>query len=187
MEEAIFLTRFASKVYVVHRRDKLRASKVMQDKAFANAKIEFVWNSVVEQIHDVDKGEVTGVVLRNLVTDELTELAVDGVFVAIGHTPNTSLFTGQLDMNATGYIVTSGTQDHGRRRVRLRRRAGLHLPAGDHGGGFRLHGGHGRRALPRTPRPHPAGRDDGIVVTGSRSTRRRPPRRRRRRRRPGPA
>ena len=110
MEEAIFLTRFASKVYVVHRRDKLRASKVMQDKAFANAKIEFVWNSVVEQIHDVDKGEVTGVTLRNLVTDAVTPLAVDGVFVAIGHTPNTSLFTGQLDMNATGYLVTSGTK-----------------------------------------------------------------------------
>ena len=110
MEEAIFLTRFASKVYVVHRRDKLRASKVMQDKAFANAKIEFVWNSVVEQIHDVDKGEVTGVMLRNLVTDALTPLAVDGVFVAIGHTPNTSLFTGQLDMNATGYVVTNGTK-----------------------------------------------------------------------------
>ena len=110
MEEAIFLTRFASKVYVVHRRDKLRASKVMQDKAFANAKIEFVWNSVVEQIHDVDKGEVTGVVLRNLLTDELTELAVDGVFVAIGHTPNTSLFAGQLALNATGYINTNGTR-----------------------------------------------------------------------------
>ena len=110
MEEAIFLTRFASKVYVVHRRDKLRASKVMQDKAFANAKIEFVWNSVVEQIHDVDKGEVTGVVLRNLVTDERTELPVDGVFVAIGHTPNTSLFAGQLALNATGYINTNGTR-----------------------------------------------------------------------------
>ena len=110
MEEAIFLTRFASKVYVVHRRDKLRASKVMQDKAFANAKIEFVWNSVVEQIHDADKGEVTGVTLRNIVTDAVTTLAVDGVFVAIGHTPNTSLFTGQLDMNATGYLVTSGTK-----------------------------------------------------------------------------
>ena len=110
MEEAIFLTRFASKVYVVHRRDKLRASKVMQDKAFANAKIEFVWNSVVDEIHDVDKGEVTGVVLRNLVTDERTELPVDGVFVAIGHTPNTRLFTGQLDLNPTGYINTNGTR-----------------------------------------------------------------------------
>ena len=110
MEEAIFLTRFASKVYVVHRRDKLRASKVMQDKAFANAKIEFVWNSVIEQIHDVDKGEVIGVVLRDLVTDALTPLTVDGVFVAIGHTPNTSLFVGQLELNPTGYVVTNGTR-----------------------------------------------------------------------------
>ncbi len=110
MEEAIFLTRFASKVYVIHRRDKLRASKVMQDKAFANPKIEFVWNSVVEEIHDVDKGEVNGVVLRNRVTDERTSLAVDGVFVAIGHTPNTSLFTGQLDLHPTGYVVTNGAK-----------------------------------------------------------------------------
>jgi thioredoxin reductase (NADPH) len=110
MEEALFLTRFASTVYVVHRRDKLRASKVMQDKAFANPKIAWVWNSVVEQIHDVNKGEVTGVTLRNLVTDERTELAVDGVFVAIGHTPNTRLFAGQLDLNPTGYVVTNGTR-----------------------------------------------------------------------------
>jgi thioredoxin reductase (NADPH) len=110
MEEAIFLTRFASTVYVVHRRDKLRASKVMQDKAFANPKIRFVWNSVVEDIHDLDKGEVTGVVLRDLQTGEASELAVDGVFVAIGHTPNTSLFKGQLDLHPTGYIVTEGTR-----------------------------------------------------------------------------
>ena len=110
MEEALFLTRFASLVSVVHRRDKLRASKVMQDKAFANSKIAFVWNSALEEILDVDKGEVTGVVLRNLLTDELTSLEVDGVFVAIGHTPNTGLFKGQLDMNATGYLVTNGTR-----------------------------------------------------------------------------
>jgi thioredoxin reductase (NADPH) len=110
MEEAIFLTRFASKVYVVHRRDKLRASKVMQDKAFANAKIEFIWNTTLEEIQDVGKGEVTGVLLRNLVTGEQSSLAVDGVFVAIGHTPNTSLFKGQLDLNPTGYIVTNGTK-----------------------------------------------------------------------------
>lgn len=110
MEEALFLTRFASTVYVVHRRDKLRASKVMQDKAFANPKIAFVWNSEVEEINDVAKGEVTSVVLRNLLTGERTELPVDGVFVAIGHTPNTSLFVGQLDLNPTGYIVTNGTK-----------------------------------------------------------------------------
>jgi thioredoxin reductase (NADPH) len=110
MEEAIFLTRFASTVYVVHRRDKLRASKVMQDKAFANPKIRFIWNSVVEEIRDVEKGEVTGVLLRDVVTGAATDLEVDGVFVAIGHTPNTSLFKGQLELNPTGYIVTQGTR-----------------------------------------------------------------------------
>jgi thioredoxin reductase (NADPH) len=110
MEEAIFLTRFASKVHVVHRRDKLRASKVMQDKAVANPKIEFIWNSEVAEIRDVERGEVTGVVLRNLLTGQLTELAVDGVFVAIGHTPNTGLFTGQLELTPSGYIVTTGTR-----------------------------------------------------------------------------
>jgi thioredoxin reductase (NADPH) len=110
MEEAIFLTRFASTVYVVHRRDKLRASKVMQDKAFANPKIRFIWNSVVEDIRDLEKGEVTGVVLRDVQTGEASELAVDGVFVAIGHTPNTALFKGQLDLNPTGYILTQGTR-----------------------------------------------------------------------------
>jgi thioredoxin reductase (NADPH) len=110
MEEALFLTRFASNVSVVHRRDKLRASKVMQEKAFANPKIAFVWNTRLEEIQDVDKGEVTGVVLRNLLTDELSTLDVDGVFVAIGHIPNTGLFKGQLDMNAAGYLVTNGTK-----------------------------------------------------------------------------
>jgi thioredoxin reductase (NADPH) len=110
MEEALFLTRFASKVYVVHRREKLRASKVMQDKAIANPKISFIWNSVVEEIRDVEKGEVSSVLLRNVLTEEQTELAVDGVFVAIGHTPNTDLFNGQLDLNPSGYIVTNGTK-----------------------------------------------------------------------------
>ena len=110
MEEAIFLTRFASKVHVVHRRDRLRASKVMQDKAMANPKIEFIWNSELAEIRDVDRGEVNGVLLRNLETGEQTELAVDGVFVAIGHTPNTSLFAGQLELTPSGYIVTSGTR-----------------------------------------------------------------------------
>src|SRR5688572_8318168 len=87
MEEAIFLTRFASHVTVVHRRDSLRASKVMQDKAFANPKIAFEWNAEVEEMTDVSKGEVNGVVIRNLVTGERKTIPVDGVFVAIGHTP----------------------------------------------------------------------------------------------------
>jgi len=106
MEEAIFLTKFASKVTVVHRRDALRASKIMQEKAFANPKIEFAWNSEVEDILDVKKGAVTAMVLRDSVTGERTELPVEGVFVAIGHTPNTGLFKGQLELDENGYIVT---------------------------------------------------------------------------------
>jgi thioredoxin reductase (NADPH) len=111
MEEALFLTRFASEVTVIHRRDKLRASRIMQDKAFAHPKIRFVWNTVVEDVTDVTKGEVTGVVLRNLVTGERSTIAADGVFVAIGHSPNTELFKGQLEMDANGYLRThSGTR-----------------------------------------------------------------------------
>jgi thioredoxin reductase (NADPH) len=110
MEEALFLTRFASKVTVVHRRDKLRASKVMQDKAFANPKIEFLWNSEIDEILDVDKGEVTSIIVRNVVTGATSRLDVDGVFVAIGHTPNTELFRGHLALNPNGYVVTDGTR-----------------------------------------------------------------------------
>jgi thioredoxin reductase (NADPH) len=110
MEEALFLTRFASKVTVVHRREKLRASKVMQAKAFANPKIEFLWNSEIDEILDVDKGEVTAIVVRNVVTGAASRLDVDGVFVAIGHTPNTELFREYLALNPNGYIVTDGTR-----------------------------------------------------------------------------
>jgi len=111
LEEAIYLTRFASKVTLIHRRDALRASKIMQDKAFANPKIEFRWNSVVEDVKDVGKGFLTHLVLRDTVTGELSELPVDGAFVAIGHTPNTSLFAGQLEMDANGYLLThNGTR-----------------------------------------------------------------------------
>jgi thioredoxin reductase (NADPH) len=106
MEEAIFLTKFASKVTVVHRRDTLRASKIMQEKAFSNPKIDFAWNSEVEDILDVNKGEVTAIVLRDRLTGARTELPVEGVFVAIGHTPNTGLFKGQLELDENGYIVT---------------------------------------------------------------------------------
>jgi thioredoxin reductase (NADPH) len=106
LEEAIFLTRFASHVTLVHRRDTLRASKIMQDKAFANPKIVFEWNSDVEEITDIGKGEVTGMVLRNNKTGERKTVAVDGVFVAIGHTPNTSLFKDQLQLDPNGYVVT---------------------------------------------------------------------------------
>jgi len=106
LEEAIFLTKFASKVTLVHRRDAFRGSKIMQDKALANPKIEMAWNSVVETINDTAKGEVTGIVLRDVTTGTVREVPVDGVFVAIGHTPNTSLFAGQLDLDANGYINT---------------------------------------------------------------------------------
>jgi thioredoxin reductase (NADPH) len=105
VEEAIFLTKFASKVTVVHRRDQLRASKIMQDRAFDNPKIEFVWDSVLTEVFG--DGKVAGVRLKNVKTGEETELATGGVFVAIGHIPNTKLFEGQLDMS-DGYIVTSG-------------------------------------------------------------------------------
>jgi thioredoxin reductase (NADPH) len=106
MEEAIFLTKFASQVTVVHRRDTLRASKIMQDKAFANPKIVFEWNSEVEDVLDAGQGHVNGLVLRNLVTGDRKTIELEGVFVAIGHTPNTGLFKGQLDMDANGYLVT---------------------------------------------------------------------------------
>jgi thioredoxin reductase (NADPH) len=106
MEEAIYLTKFATKVTVVHRRDALRASKIMQDKAFANPKIEFIWDSEIVEVKDVDKGAVTSVVVRNLKTGKRHELPLDGVFIAIGHTPNTSLFKGQIELDANGYIVT---------------------------------------------------------------------------------
>jgi thioredoxin reductase (NADPH) len=105
MEEALFLTRFATKVTVVHRRDQLRASKIMQDRAFSNSKIGFVWDSVVDEV--LGDGQVSGVRLKNLKNDEATELAVGGVFVAIGHIPNTSLFEEQLEMTDGGYIVVS--------------------------------------------------------------------------------
>jgi thioredoxin reductase (NADPH) len=106
MEEAIYLTRFASKVTVIHRRDSLRASKIMQDKAFTNSKIEFIWDSEIADIRDVERGEVTGILVRNLKTAKLTEVPLDGVFIAIGHTPNTALFRGQIELDEAGYIVT---------------------------------------------------------------------------------
>lgn len=104
MEEAIFLTKFATKVSVVHRRDKLRASKIMQDRAMKNKKITFIWNSIIEDILGDDV--VTAVRLKNLVTGKTADLPCAGVFVAIGHRPNTTLFVGQLDMDEKGYIKT---------------------------------------------------------------------------------
>jgi thioredoxin reductase (NADPH) len=106
LEEATFLTKFASHVTVVHRRDRLRASKIMQDKAFANPKISFLWDAEVVEVRDASKGEVSSILVQNVKTGARSELAVDGLFVAIGHTPNTQLFVGQLEMDENGYLVT---------------------------------------------------------------------------------
>lgn len=111
MEEAIFLTKFATKVTVIHRRDKLRASKIMQEKAFKNPKIEFMWDSVIEKVLGEEIGKVTGALIRNVKTNEVQERKFSGLFVAIGHTPNTQLFAGQLELDEMGYIITqNGTQ-----------------------------------------------------------------------------
>jgi thioredoxin reductase (NADPH) len=111
IEEASFLTKFASKVTVIHRRDQLRASKIMQERAKKNAKITFLWNAVIEEILGTEREGrkmVTGVKLRNVLTGEFSELKADGVFMGIGHKPNTDLFVGQLEMDATGYLKTEG-------------------------------------------------------------------------------
>jgi thioredoxin reductase (NADPH) len=106
MEEALFLTKFARRVHVVHRRDRLRASKIMAERAERHAKIAFVWSSAVVDIHGDAAGGVTGVTLQHTHTGARSELRCEGVFVAIGHQPNTALFTGQLALDANGYIVT---------------------------------------------------------------------------------
>jgi thioredoxin reductase (NADPH) len=108
MEEAIFLTRFGSEVALVHRREAFRASKIMLGRAQANPKIQFVLNTVVDELYDVDQGVVTGAKLRNLKTGESVRRDVDGFFVAIGHIPNTKVFQGQIDLDPDGYIVSHG-------------------------------------------------------------------------------
>jgi len=104
IEEATFLTRFASKVTIIHRRDELRASKIMQERAFANPKIEFLWNHTVTEYLGDEK--ISGVKVESTVDGSTSELALSGIFIAIGHKPNTSLFTGQLDMKDNGYLLT---------------------------------------------------------------------------------
>ena len=108
IEEAIYLAKLASHVTVIHRRDTLRASKVMQDKAMSTANVTFVWNTEVTDIQDPSKGEVTCLVLKNNQTGATSELPVDGVFIAIGHTPNTGLVEGQIELEDNGYIKTRG-------------------------------------------------------------------------------
>jgi thioredoxin reductase (NADPH) len=107
LEEALFLTRFTAKVTVIHRRDQLRASKVLQDKVFHNPKITFIWNAVVGEILGTRSAGVRGVMLQNTVTGEQYEYACQGVFVAIGHKPNSELFAGQIDIDEKGYIMTT--------------------------------------------------------------------------------
>ena len=107
-EEALFLTNFATKVTLVHRRDQLRAEKILQDRVFSNDKIEILWDHVVDDIRgDDDPPGVSGIGVRNVKTGATADVAVDGVFIAIGHTPNTELFKGQLKMDGEGYIVTA--------------------------------------------------------------------------------
>jgi len=108
VEEAGFLTRFADRVYVVHRRDKLRASKIMQDRAFNNAKISFIWDTVVADILDVNQSKVTAVRLKNIVTGNVADMPIDGVFIAIGYDPNTGFLGGQVELDAKGFIVCQG-------------------------------------------------------------------------------
>lgn len=110
LEDALFLTHFASKVSVIHRRDQFRASKIMADRVMAHPKIEVIWDSVVEEVMDVSKNEVTGLKIRNVKTNEISDLAVTGLFVAIGHKPNTKPFKDQLDMDHAGYLITKNTR-----------------------------------------------------------------------------
>jgi thioredoxin reductase (NADPH) len=105
LEEALYLTRMASQVAVIHRRDQLRGSKIMQERAFKNEKIRFIWDTVVDEILDPAHGKVTGVRLRNVKSNDVKEIPADGVFIAIGHQPNSKLFEGQLDMDERGYVI----------------------------------------------------------------------------------
>lgn len=105
-EEALFLTRYATEVSIIHRREQLRASKIMQDRLRRNEKVKFVWNSVVDDVLDAEKREVTGLKLRNVSTGEQSVKPVAGLFLGIGHQPNTALFRGQLEMNEVGYLIT---------------------------------------------------------------------------------
>ena len=113
MEEAIFLTKFASSVSIVHRRDEFRASKIMQERALNNPKIDVIWNSTIESmVGNPKNGGLTGVVLKDTLSEETSELECDGVFIAIGHTPNSDLFRGKLDLDEKGYILTGADNTH---------------------------------------------------------------------------
>jgi thioredoxin reductase (NADPH) len=105
VEEAIFLTKFATRVRVIHRRDQLRASKILQERAFANEKIEFVWNTVVNEVIGDDNGKVRGLIVQNTETGEISELQTDGVFIFVGHLPNNNLFQGKLELDEDGHLI----------------------------------------------------------------------------------
>ena len=155
MEEATFLTKFASHVTVVHRRDEFRASKIMANRVLSHERIDVVWDTVIEEI--LGDETVTGVRTRNVVTGETGELAADGVFVAIGHTPNTDVFAGQIDTDDAGYILTRRGHhpDERARGLRRRRRGRQGLPAGGDRRRDGLSGGARRRALAREPPGRP--------------------------------
>lgn len=108
MEESLFLTKFANKVTVIHRRDKLRASKIMQERAFKNNKIEFVWDSEIVDVFG--ENSVSGIKIKNIKTNQVSEMEVQGLFVAIGHKPNTDFLKGQIDLNEKGYVIHNGTR-----------------------------------------------------------------------------
>lgn len=108
LEEALFISRFARKLYIIHRRNSLRASKIMQKKVFENTKIEIIWNSIVSEVHSVKDKKVKWLIIKNAVTNEEKKLEVDGLFIAIGHKPNTDIFKGQIEMDENGYIKTFG-------------------------------------------------------------------------------
>jgi thioredoxin reductase (NADPH) len=108
MEEAIFLTRFGQEVAIVHRRDQFRASRIMLDRAQQNPKIQWITSAVVDQVFDVEKGQVTGVELRDVRSGRTWQRPVDGLFLALGHIPNTAVFKGQIELDADGYILSKG-------------------------------------------------------------------------------
>jgi thioredoxin reductase (NADPH) len=110
MEDALYLSRIVEHVTLIHRRDAFRASKIMVDRVLSTSSISIAWNTVVEDVLDVTKGEVTGLKLKNVKSGETSELPVQGLFIAIGHTPNTSIFAGQLELDAEGYLVTKDTR-----------------------------------------------------------------------------
>ena len=167
MEEATFLTKFASKVTIVHRRDEFRASPIMVDRALANPKIEVIWDTVVDEIHGDDA--VTGVTLRDVGTGrDSAQFATDGVFMAIGHTPNTALFEDQLEL--AGRLHHRGRAadgDERRRGVRGGRRHRHDLPSGGHRRRTGLQGGDRRRAVPggRGPRRRMSGNRQRAAMT----------------------